>query len=49
MLRVAEVAPKCLLGSPVKKKEDNLKVAPLWPKHGTEGEKPEVEVEEKRK
>ena len=32
-----------------KKKEDSLKVAHMWPKHGTEGEKQEVEVEEKRK
>ena len=32
-----------------KKKEDSLKVALMWPKHRTEGEKPGVEVEEQRK
>ena len=38
MLRVAEVVPTCLLGSLVKKKEDRLKVGPMWPKHGNEGD-----------
>ena len=39
MLRVAEVAPKCLLGSLVKKKkEGSLKVALMWPKHRYEGD-----------
>ena len=36
------MAPKCLLGSHVvenKKKEDSLKVALTWPKHGKKEEK----------
>ena len=35
VIRAAEVAPKCLLRSlVVEKKEDNLKVALVWAKHG---------------
>ena len=41
MPRFAEMAPKCLLGSLVKK-EDSLKVALMLPKHGTEGEKENI-------
>ena len=46
MLRVAEVAPKCLLGSLVKEKEDSLKVTIMWPKHANEGEKEKSRREE---
>ena len=49
MLRVAEGAPKSLLKSLVKKNEDGLTVALTLPKHRNEGEKQEVEGEEKRK
>ena len=49
LLRAAEVAPKCLLGSLVKRKEDRFKAAFMWPKHGNEGDRSEVEGEEKKK
>ena len=30
------------------KKEESVKMALIWPKHRTEGDKPEVEVEDNR-